>query len=149
MRRNPLAASAFSLFLSVLTVGCSTGGQGPEVGEWVATIDTIGDTIVVETLSGSTWRDTAHLVPDVSIGVFDGPEEYILGNVVSLAQGADGTIYIGDHRPYLLAINPDGSFKWEFMMEESGDIYTAPSIGADGTIYVGTSATMGYLYAIE
>ena len=121
MLRNPLAAQAFSLFLTALFAGCSTGGQGSEAGEWVANVDTIGDTIVVETLSGSTWRDTAHLVPDVSIGVFDGPEEYILGNVVSLAQGADGTIYVMDGQvPALRVYNPDGTYRTTFGREGEG-----------------------------
>ncbi|MFH1764016.1 MAG: hypothetical protein ABIF09_07485 [Gemmatimonadota bacterium] len=38
-------------------------------------IFTIGDTVVVRTLSGDLWRDTANLVPEVSIGMFDGSED--------------------------------------------------------------------------
>ena len=81
----------------------------------MATYDTIGDTIVVRTVSGSIWRDTAQLVPEVSIGMFDGPEEYIFGRVVSLAMGPDGTIYVMDRQvPALRVYNADGTYRTTF-----------------------------------
>jgi hypothetical protein len=76
---------------------------------------------VVRTLSGSIWRDTAQLVPEVSIGVFDGPEEYIFGQVGSLAMGSDGTIYVMDrHVPALRVYNADGSYRTTFGREGEG-----------------------------
>lgn len=109
-------STAMTLVLSgAMSVGCSSGGQGSGGSDWVATYDTIGDTIVVHTLSGSLWRDTAQLVPQVSIGMFDGPEEYIFGNVVSLAMGPDGTIYVMDRQvPALRVYNADGSYRTTF-----------------------------------
>ena len=53
---------------------------GPEV-----VVDTIGDTTVVRTLSGSLWEGEATLVPDIAIGELDGPEEYFLGRISSIA----------------------------------------------------------------
>ena len=47
--------------------------------------ETIGDTTVVRTLSGSVWGAEATLVPEVSIGELDGPEEYLFGWVFSIA----------------------------------------------------------------
>jgi len=99
----------------IFSIACSSGGQGSGGSDWVAAYDTIGDTIVVRTLSGSLWRDTAQLVPEVSIGMFDGPEEYIFGNVVSLAHGRDGTIYVMDRQvPALRVYNPDGTYRTTF-----------------------------------
>lgn len=65
---------------------------------WQASYETLGDTLVVRTLSGSVWGDTARLVPEVSIGMFDGPEEYVFGQIHSLAMGQDGTIYVVDRQ---------------------------------------------------
>ena len=60
----------------------------------------------------------------------------------SPAIGEDGTIYIGAHdvvnplKSYLLALNPaDGTVKWQVETESTVD--AAPSIGADGLVYVG------------
>ena len=59
-------------------------------------IDTIGDTIMVRTLSGSVWGGDATLLPEMSIGELDGPEEYLFGNVVSIAVDDDRTVYVFD-----------------------------------------------------
>jgi outer membrane protein assembly factor BamB len=60
------------------------------------------------------------------------------------AIGADGTVYAGygsyipnGTPPKLVAINPDGTTKWELLTEHW--IMAAPVIGTDGGIYVGTS----------
>jgi len=51
--------------------------------------------------------------------------------------GPDGTIYVGDDRLY--AINPDGTLKWTFDLDEDEEIFqSSPAISADGIIYVGT-----------
>lgn len=59
-------------------------------------IDTIGDTIVVRTNSGSVWGVDATFVPEVSIGEVDGPEEYLLGAVASIAVDDDHNVYVLD-----------------------------------------------------
>jgi len=113
-------ARAF-LVLSVLVVGaafstaCSSGGDSDGALAWVAVHDTIGDTVTVRTVSGSIWGDTADLVPEVSIGMLDGPEEYMLGSIVSLAIGADGTIYAMDQQvPALRVYNAEGTYRTTF-----------------------------------
>jgi outer membrane protein assembly factor BamB len=70
----------------------------------------------------------------------------------------DGTLYsaIGSYgteagqEPKLLAIHPDGTLKWSLLTELW--IQSSPSIGADGTLYVGTSHhhlnVPGWFYAI-
>jgi len=121
MRRSTELVLLSIGFTGLLNLGCSSGGQGSGGSDWVAAYDTIGDTIVVRTLSGSIWRDTAQLVPEVSIGVFDGPEEYIFGDVVSLAQGPDGTIYVMDRQvPALRVYNADGTYRTTFGRKGEG-----------------------------
>jgi outer membrane protein assembly factor BamB len=45
----------------------------------------------------------------------------------------------------LFALNPDGTERWSVVLE--GDVYTAPSIGLDGTIYLGTGSWMYAFHA--
>lgn len=100
---------------ALLASACLSGIPDSADQEWIATHDTIGDTIVVHTLSGSVWGDTARLVPEVSIGMLSGPEEYIFGDIVSLAHGPDGTIYVMDRQvPALRVYDPDGSYRTTF-----------------------------------
>ncbi|MDH5186935.1 MAG: PQQ-binding-like beta-propeller repeat protein [candidate division WOR-3 bacterium] len=61
------------------------------------------------------------------------------------AIGPNGTIYVCS--VYLFAINPDSTLKWTYQI--SDEFYSSPSIGADGTIYIGTGEDNGYLYAIK
>jgi hypothetical protein len=103
------------LFLSGVISACSSGEVADDALIWVAVHDTVGDTVTVRTVSGSIWGDTADLVPEVSIGMLDGPEEYMLGSIVSLAIGGDGTIYAMDQQvPALRVYNADGTYRATF-----------------------------------
>jgi outer membrane protein assembly factor BamB len=78
---------------------------------------------------------------------------YDLGGYAAAVIGGDGTIYsaIGRYENYadtsdwtaasrdakLLALNPDGTLKWSVQTQLW--IEASPSIGADGTLYVGTT----------
>lgn len=107
--------------LCFILAACSSGGTNGNGTAWEATYDTIGDTIVVRTVAGSVWGDTAQLVPEVSIGMFDGPEEYMFGDIVSLAMADDGTIYVMDRQaPALRVYNADGSYRTTFGREGGG-----------------------------
>ena len=121
LSNSALAAGILLANLSVIFTACSSEGREGGGREWQAVYDTIGDTIVVRTVAGSVWGDTAELVPEVTIGMFDGPEEYIFGQIVSLAMGADGTIYAMDQQvPALRVYNPDGSYRTTFGREGGG-----------------------------
>lgn len=61
------------------------------------------------------------------------------------AVASDGTIYVtvqfGD---ILHAINPDGTEKWQYSLPQYSAFYsTSPTIGTDGTIYLGLSGGIG------
>ena len=85
-----VATAAFALALS------ACGDARKSATDADVAIDTIGDTIVVRTLSGSVWGGDATLVPEVSIGELDGPDEYLFGNVTSIAVDDDRTVYVFD-----------------------------------------------------
>lgn len=92
-------------------VACGDGSPPERVGATVER-DTIGDTVVVRTVSGSAWGEPARLVAEVAIGELDGPFEYLFGQPVSLGAGADGTIYVVDRQgPELRAYGPDGTYR--------------------------------------
>ena len=59
----------------------------------------------------------------------------------------DGTIYIGTDDGKFLALNPDGTHKWQFLA--SGywpDFFSSPAIGPDGTVVVGCDNHVVYAF---
>ena len=85
-----------------------------------------------------------------------GPERTIRGGNPCIS--ADGTIFFGTHIDEgeggeLIAVNPDGTERWCIMLATDW-IWSAPAIGDDGTIYVGSCNDLvhpgseGYLHAI-
>jgi hypothetical protein len=99
------------LALGVAIASCTPGAEQGSAGAWRAVTDTIGDTIVVRTVSGSVWGDTAELEPRTSIGMADGPDEYLIGSPGAIAVGFDGTVYVLDRQvPSLRAYTADGTF---------------------------------------
>ncbi len=103
--------SAALIILLLLSVGACSTDRGRDLGTWVAESDTIGDTVVVRTVSGSVWGEPREMVEELSIGVLDGPEELIFGSVVSLAVDGDGGIYAFDNQvPSLRYFDATGAY---------------------------------------
>jgi parallel beta-helix repeat protein len=103
-------------------------------------------------------NDTSNMDTSVSIGsdgtiycgsyaIYpNGIVKWIISNGGSApAIGSDGNIYYSSGSN-LYAINPDGTVKWEYYIEE-GFMKASPVIGADGTIYIGSRERV--LYAIN
>ncbi|MXW18131.1 MAG: 6-bladed beta-propeller [Gemmatimonadetes bacterium] len=86
----PTLASALTLALA------ACGDVNPSGTNADVAIDTIGDTVVVRTLSGSVWGSVATLVPEASIGELEGAEEYLFGSISSIAVDGDRTVYVLD-----------------------------------------------------
>jgi hypothetical protein len=83
--------------------------------------DTLGDTVIVRTLAGSAWSAPARLEPEVRIGVFEGEDHDMLGDVRSIAVAPDGAIYVMDAQvPALRKYGPDGRFVATFGREGEG-----------------------------
>jgi hypothetical protein len=55
-----------------------------------------GDTLIVRTLAGSIWGTPRTFEDDVRIGVLDGADEYVFGQIQSLAVDAAGGLYVYD-----------------------------------------------------
>ena len=67
------------------------------------------------------WSDTAYLEPEVSIGMLEGPDEYLIGNPRAIAIGHDGVIYVLDQQvPVIRAYGPTGNHLQDIGREGSG-----------------------------
>jgi outer membrane protein assembly factor BamB len=73
-----------------------------------------------------------------------GPDRFIQGGNPCIS--AEGTIYFGtSDGGEIIAINSDGTERWR---KNIGTVHSAPAIGSDGTVYIGTMGINdGYLYA--
>ena len=94
-RAAPLSLGCVLAAMS-LSLACGPISDSPDATRTVVETETIGDTTVVRTVGGSVWREDATLVPEVSIGELEGPEEYLIGSVRSIAVDDDRNVYILD-----------------------------------------------------
>ena len=95
---QPMRTRAFRL-LSAATTALLTGcGTDVDPSDFTpdTVVETIGDTTVVRTLSGSVWGTEAILVPEITIGQVDGPEDYLFGIIRSIAVADNGAVYVLD-----------------------------------------------------
>lgn len=99
-----------ALPLLLIVAACASGVDARR-DAWVAEVDTVGDTIVVRTISGGEWGPVK-LVREISIGEFESDEDaYMLGSIAGLAVDAEGNIYAYDRQvPALRKYGPDGSY---------------------------------------
>lgn len=80
-----------------------------------------------------------------------GPDAIFMSSYPTVAP--DGTVYVGGSysrtlKGMLLAVNPDGSERWRFVLDEdSSPIYASPALGDDGTVYA--ASQNGVLYALN
>ena len=105
------SSSVLVAAVAATVVACADAPGGSD-GGWRAERDTVGDTVVVRTVAGSIWGDTARLVERLSIGVPEGTELEMLGNVRAIAVARDGSIYVTDAvGPVIRSYGPDGAFR--------------------------------------
>ncbi len=120
-KRNQRAHRRWPTAGLALTFAACGLSDAPPVAEWQAAYDTIGDTVIVRTVSGSVWGEALELVPDVTIGTFEGADEYMFGRVRSLAAAPDGSIHVYDsHAHELRKYAPDGTYVATFGREGGG-----------------------------
>lgn len=97
---EPWLRRAVMLFaLSMAIEACGPGERAGDVGgaEWVAKVDTLGDTITITTMSGDGWGE-ATLVEELRIGKAEGTEAETFGRVTALAVAPRGDIYAYDEQ---------------------------------------------------
>ena len=103
--KRRLAFGATAVLCACGTDSAQLGGDSDIVTE------TIGDTTVVRTVSGSVWGAFATLVPEISVGELDGPEEYLFGNVYGIAVDDDGRLFVLDGQAQIIRVyGPNGTY---------------------------------------
>lgn len=130
--RRLLRSATFSLLAFLSTAcGSGTGDGASEAPRWQAATDTIGDTVVVRTVSGQVWESDRRLVSEVSIGVLEGEEQYQFGRLLAIAVDGDGNMYAFDsHVPVLRVYGPDGTWLRDIGREGEGPgEYKQPDAG--------------------
>lgn len=78
----------------VFAVAC--GGPAISDGPWVADTTHLGDTMVVTTVSGSTWGRPARLVEELRLGTIDAGEATSFGEIAHVAVADDGSMFVFD-----------------------------------------------------
>lgn len=138
MTRMRFFASALATCAAAVAAACGTDavstGTGPEV-----VVETIGDTTVVRTLSGSVWDGDAALVPEVTIGELEGPEEYLFGRISSITVDANGRVFVMDGQAGDIRVfDPEGTYVETVARrgEGPGELGNATSVAvlADGRV---------------
>ncbi len=98
-RRQTFIVDSIALPATLLAVtllaGCSAGDDA-QLGTLQVERETIGDTTVVRTVSGSVWGDSAEMREDLAIGVLEGQDELMFGSIQELAVDSAGGIYVFD-----------------------------------------------------
>lgn len=104
-----LACLSFSVISASTILACG-GGSGGDARAHQVVRDTVGDTIIVRTQSGSVWGEPRALTPVVSIGVLEGEDAYMFGSVRAIAVTADERIFVLDGQvPAVRLFSPDGT----------------------------------------
>lgn len=116
-----IRALAAAAVLGALLACAAAEGRGGIRGAWRADTDTLGDTVVVRTLRGSVWGDTARLESEMSIGVLEGDDPYMFGDVRSIAVRPNGEILVLDRQiPALRRFSPAGLYLGDIGREGGG-----------------------------
>jgi hypothetical protein len=94
--------------VALLSLACGPEPSDPIEGPWRGTITTEGDVTTVVTESGSVWGGSATLVEETSIGVAQGPDEYMFGRITSLAADARHIFVLETMPPVVRVYDLDG-----------------------------------------
>ena len=124
-RRPRTAPFIHSCILAAAWLALACDSDAVDAAGPVVETETIGDTTVVRTVSGSVWERDATLVGETSIGELDGPEEYLFGSVSSIAVDDEHNVYVLDAQTrhvrvydldgtYLKTLGRDGEGPGEF-----------------------------------
>ena len=91
-----LAVPRLAGIATIALMASCTGAEEDRLGTWEVERDTIGDTVVVRTVSGSVWGAPAVMREEVAIGVLEGQEELMFASIQAMAVDASGGIYVFD-----------------------------------------------------
>lgn len=123
-----------------LATGCSQDRSEAQNSTWRVERDTVGDTVVVRTISGSVWGRPATLVEELAIGTLEGQEELMFGFVQEIAPDPYGGVYVFDAQvPALRYYDASGEYVRTLGGEGSGpgeyrDVALGLALRSDGRV---------------
>ncbi len=130
----------------ITVAGALAGGAcgAPETaayGPWDGVTSTEGAVTTTINRAGAAWAQPARLVEELSIGVEEGPEEYMFGSVFSVATDPRGRIVVLDRSlPTVRVYDSGGKYLHDIGGRGQGPgEYESPmavGIAEDGTIFV-------------
>ena len=142
MRR--VRAHSLAICLTAATA-CSSGESPEESLAWEAVRDTVGDTVVVRTVAGSVWGDTATLVRTVAVLEADTTPvaSFTWGPVSEAGTNLARPLRAGDRVRFDAAssYDPDGSiaeYAWDFQSDGSFDLVTDEPLTSIDPLVAGT-----------
>jgi len=91
----PPLALGMTVFLLVLTAGCESEPAAAS-GGWEVERTSENGVEVVRTLAGSVWGGDAELVEEIRIGVLEGEQEYMFGQIQEVTPDGEGGVYVFD-----------------------------------------------------
>ena len=102
----------FSCSLILIVVCCSSPERQhfETSADWKAVQTTVGTERSVHTLTGSIWRGTAHLEPELTIGAEDKGEQYVFGQVMGAVLGDDCILVLDASIPALRKYSLSGEY---------------------------------------
>ena len=129
------------LLTTPLLAAACEADPGPYADGPATVTETRGDTTIVRTLSGSVWEGEATLVPEVSIGEFEGDEEYLFGSIWSIAVDDEHNVYVFDGQAHHVRVyDSEGAYVRTLGRrgEGPGEFRSAQAIGVlpDGRLVV-------------
>ncbi|NKB87182.1 MAG: 6-bladed beta-propeller [Acidobacteria bacterium] len=99
--------------LALAICGCGSPAEAPDPEAWVGEVAVDGGVTTVRNVSGSVWGGEARLVPEMEIGMAEGPDEYMFGRVRAIHSTGD-RILIADRDANLVrAYDWDGEFLYQ------------------------------------
>lgn len=134
---NPLTAFLFAVFL-VWAGGCGAdrgSSRDAAQGAWTGTERDSAGIRIVSNPSTGIWTDATQwtVETDLSIGMVDGPSEYLFGRVVDVDAASDGRIYVLDQQAAEVRVfDPEGSYLYSFGRagQGPGELSDANPLGA-------------------
>jgi len=141
-KKRFLVVSTLAVVLGIGSIGCggAESGDAPVADEWVSDTTTDGNVTTVKTVSGSIWGGPAQLVEQLSIGVDQGEQPYMFGNIAAVTASSD-RIYVLDRSvPALRVYDRQGQHLMDIGQEGDGPgEFRSPDglvIAPDGRIFV-------------
>jgi 6-bladed beta-propeller len=79
-----------------VAIAAACGDPAISDGPWVAETTHLGDTTVVQTVSGSAWGRPARLVEEIRLGTIEAGEATSFGELSQVAVAEDGSMFLFD-----------------------------------------------------